>query len=142
MAGTYLYNDIALTDDFDFAVSAAGDLVIASIDQTLRQDTLIRLYTALGDFAAKSNLGSRVSDFIGEGNTRANAALLKAEIIRALTPDGRYLPEDISVKILPTATDAITIYISIRNTVGSVNQVLVFNFSYFSGLEVQANSLG
>lgn len=136
MAGFYNQQDIQMTDTGDFLVDATGDLALADIDQTTRQDAIFYLYTDYGDFAAKPGIGSRVSDFIGEPNSSANAQLLKAELLRAITAGGRFSARDIGVKIVPIAIDEILAYITIQNGALAGTSSVIFDFNYVRGIQV------
>lgn len=137
MATAYNINDIAMTDTGGLVVSPGGDLSLASIDQTQKQDAIIRLYTEFGDFAAIQTIGSLIIDFIGEPNTASNAKDLQNEILRALTADGRFNVSDIQIKIIPIAIDTLYVYITIQNAASTTNTTLLFNFSYTTGLQIQ-----
>jgi phage baseplate assembly protein W len=136
MAGFYNQQDIQMTNTGDFLVDDTGDLALADIDQTTRQDALFYLYTEYGDFAARPDIGSRVSDFIGEPNSSANAHLLKAELLRALTAGGRFSSRDIGIKLVPIAVDEILAYVSIQNGALAGSSSIIFDFNYIKGIQV------
>lgn len=126
-----------MSDDGDLVVSSGGDLALASIDQTTRQDIILNTYTILGDFEAFPSLGSRLYTFIGEPNTRQNAGLFKAETLRALTQNGYFNREDINLRVVPIAIDAIAAYLTLRNEAGLEDTQMVFDFNYTKGLQVE-----
>lgn len=136
MPGSYTTQDILLSDSGDFVIDDTGDLALATIDQTTRQDAIFYLYTEFGDFTGQPDLGSRVSDFIGEPNTKGNAQLLKAEMLRSITTDGRFSSRDIAIQIVPIAIDEILAYITIQNAALSGTSNLIFDFNYIAGLKV------
>jgi len=136
MPGSYTTQDILLSESGDFVVDDTGDLALATIDQTTKQDAIFYLYTEFGDFTGQPDLGSRVSDFIGEPNTKGNAQLLKAEMLRAITTDGRFASRDIAIQIVPIAIDEILAYVTIQNAALSGTSNLIFDFNYIAGLKV------
>lgn len=140
MAGSYTNTDILMTNTGGLVVASNGDFQLTSIDQCQKQDSIIRTYTELGDFMALPELGSTIIQFIGEPNTASNAQALKAEILRALSADGRFMPSDLGVQIIPVAIDTIYAYISIQNAVSSTITQFMFPFSYITGLNISAIS--
>jgi hypothetical protein len=126
-----------MSDDGDLVVSSGGDLALASIDQTTRQDIILNTYTILGDFEAFPSIGSRLYTFIGEPNTRQNASLVRAEILRALTQNGYFSKEDIDLRVIPIAIDTIVAYLTLQNDVGIEATQMVFDFNYTKGLQVE-----
>jgi phage baseplate assembly protein W len=134
--GLYTQQDIQITDAGDFLVDDTGDLALASIDQTTRQDVIFYLYTEYGDFTGQPDLGSRVVDFIGEPNTKTNAQLLRAEMIRALTTDGRFSSRDIGINMVPVGIDEVLSYITIQNSAMAALQTFIFDFNYISGIQI------
>lgn len=136
MATAYTQQDLLLTTDGDLVLAANGDLKESSIDETTKQDVVINLYTILGDMDALPYIGSRIIDFIGEPNTRQNAQLIKSEMLRALTANGRFFGSDIAVRIIPVDVDAIASYITVQNAAGQVAQTIMFDFNYISGLNL------
>lgn len=142
MAHAYINQDLQITDDGDLVLTAGGDLKVASIDQTSKQDVVLNLYTILGDMGALPFIGSRVIDFIGEPNSRQNAQLLQSEMLRALTVNQRFFTNDVSIRIVPTDIDAIACYITIQNLASQSPQTIVFDFNYIHGLQLLSTLQG
>jgi len=136
MANAYTQQDIQITDDGDLVLSSNGDLKVATIDQTSKQDVILNLYTILGDMGALPFIGSRVIDFIGEPNSRQNAQLLQSEMLRALTANQRFFANDISIRIVPVNIDSIVSYITIQNLASQSPQTILFDFNYIKGLQL------
>jgi hypothetical protein len=134
MANSYTNQDIEITDGGDLVVSPAGDLKIASIDQTTKQDINIYLFTRYGDMSALPFIGSLLHDFIGEPNTEDNGNLIYSEILRALSANQRFYTNDINVEVIPIDIDTIATYITVLNAAGTNNQTLIYLFNYLSGL--------
>lgn len=135
---SYTRQDIQMSDDGDFVVSSAGDLALASANQTVRQDLLLNSYTMLGDFEAFPTMGSRLYTFIGEPNTRQNAGLVQGELLRSLTSNGYFLKEDIKIRVIPISMDSIAMYLDLNNDIGLGDSSLVFDFNYIKGLQVES----
>lgn len=136
MPGSYTVQDILISDDGDFVVDPTGDLAQATIDQTTRQDVIFYLYTEFGDFTGQPDLGSKVVDFIGEPNTKSNAQLLQAEMLRALTTDGRFNSRDLGINIIPVGIDEVLSYITVQNAALAGASTFVFDFNYVAGLKI------
>jgi len=137
MPGSYDMQDLLLSDNGDLVATSDGDLSVATIDQTTRQELILAIYTLLGDFEAVPSMGSTAELFRGELNTRENAGLLKKEVIRALTQGGIFSPDDIGVNVIPIAVDKVLIKITARNPLGLGDQTISFIFNYQSGLELE-----
>jgi hypothetical protein len=135
MARAYLQQDLLLTTDGDLVISNTGDLAIASIDQTTKQNVLLNVFTALGDFGAYSDMGSRLESFVGEPNTRQNAGLMESEILRAITSPGLYSPADITIKTVPISKDSLLFFLTLLNDASILNQTITFHFDYTSGID-------
>lgn len=138
MPGSYTQQDIQISNSGDFVVDPTGDLQLATIDQTTRQDVIFYLYTEYGDFTGQPDLGSKVVDFIGEPNTQSNAQLLQAEMLRALTTDGRFNSRDLTINIVPIAIDDVLAYVTVQNAALASISSLVFDFNYIAGLQLES----
>lgn len=140
MAGSYISQDIQMTDTGGFLVAANGDFQLASLDQTVKQDAVLRLYTDYGDFQAIPAIGSMIKSWIGKSNNVTNAQGLQAEVIRALTNDGQFAANDISVRVVPIAIDTISVYVTIQNAASTNTTIFMFSFNFTTGLVITYTS--
>lgn len=128
-----------MTASGDFLIGANGDFVKATIDETTQQDTIIYLYTALGDMEALPNIGSTIETFRGEPNSKTNAGLIITEAARALTVGGRFSASDITINAVPIAIDKLVLFVTIANLVSILSSSMTFTFDYVKGMNLQTN---
>ncbi|MFA5746177.1 MAG: hypothetical protein WC932_04970 [archaeon] len=136
MPGLYTTQDIYMTDSGDFAVTENGDLRSSDMDETVRQEAILTLYTPVGEFDSFPIYGSKLMDFIGEPNSRDNAALMRKEVVRALTQLGSFSADDIEVTITPIGIDDVLINLDIQNVLGIGEQSLTIDFNYIKGIQI------
>jgi hypothetical protein len=136
--GSYDRLDLEFSDDGDLVVGSDGDLSVADIDQTTRQDIVVDTYTILNDFEVYPHRGSRLHTFIGEPNTRTNASLLQAEILRALTQGGYFSKSDLDIKVIPISIYNVVAYLTHHNSAGLSAEKIVLGYDYTKGIQVES----
>lgn len=144
------YIDLEVDDDGDLVIDSSMDLKVATALRTVAQDVVFRIRTEVGDFKPHPTLGSNAITMKGEPNTRYNGDLLQQMIVRSLTYDGRFHPNEFTVDVVPVSEDEVAIFVifpAIFDSSGSTTSTLSlsFSFNYDSGtIEAIAgpNSLG
>lgn len=114
----YSEKDIAF-----YADGVVGDLVLGSPDadglvdfqmtadyDCARQDITNRVRTQTGDWRSHPKIGGDLELLEGEPNTRETAMKGVTQIIDTLTYDGRFRPEDLNVRPVPSSIETIDFY--------------------------------
>lgn len=96
--------------DGDF-VMANGDFATLNEGDAMVRDVAFRLKTGLFDYEPFPMLGAGLEEFRGEPNTRSLGGAIERAIIRALTFDGKYPPDSISVMVVPLGIHTMGAYI-------------------------------
>lgn len=86
--------DFALTEDYESA----------------RQDMTNRIRTQKGDWRSHPGIGSDLELLEGEKNTRETGERGEEQIREALTYDGRFLDQDLSIRAVPVSIEQIDFY--------------------------------
>ena len=104
MPKIYDKTDLYWTFDGDLLVGPEGDLYSTEEDplRSLIQEVKTRIMGDQEDWELYPDVGSGLSDLIGEPNNKATAESGKAKIIAALTRDGLVASSDIGIKYMPT----------------------------------------
>lgn len=136
MPRIYDDNDLLWTFLGDFCIEN-GDLLDTEHDplRSLVQEIKTRISSDIGDWRGYPDLGSNVSDFVGEPNNKATAERIKTRIISSLARHGFMHTEDIKVSYIPVDIDKLLfrISISVRPTVAnagsdSLNIMTLYNY--------------
>lgn len=129
--------DIEMDDDGDLVVGSNGDLKVADTRRTVVQDVINRVRTQYDDLVPHPTFGSNVPVMHGEVNNSLNGSLIQSMITRALTYDGRFMPSDFMIDVIPTAEDTITVLVIFEALFEDVNTqdalVVSFSFNYDTG---------
>jgi phage baseplate assembly protein W len=102
--------DWETTDEGELVLSG-GNFVIASNEQSVRQEILFRLQTELFGYAPDPELGAGLDQFIGKPNNRTLGSRANRAVTRALTRDDRFTPNDIRVEVVPLGIHEVGIYV-------------------------------
>jgi len=107
--------DLFFNSSGDFALDSAGDIASTEFDMLLsfRQEIFNRLKSDFQDWALHSWIGAGLSDIIGEPNSRETAEIGKEKIENALTIGAFLSAEDVNIKYVPVAKDALMYIISV-----------------------------
>jgi hypothetical protein len=135
MAGTYDNTDLAWTLRGDFIVSHDGDLMDTFEDplRSIVQEIRDRVKSDKGDWKHYPDLGSSMSDYVGEPNTKLTAEAIKARIMAAITRNGLVLSKDVKILYAPIDIDKIMFRISLTVAPTARNrasQYLILNVVY------------
>jgi hypothetical protein len=114
----YDERDIKLTDDFDLAVGANGDLDVCEGDDCVAQDSRDRLRSNAPEYWHHHDICANFEDVKGEPNTRETGASVEQNAIRALTTDGRIRKDDLTVRAVPVSLDQINVHSFIKTGSG------------------------
>jgi hypothetical protein len=87
-----------------------GDLALTDGKACAEQDALNRIRTQTTDWRSHPELGADLEDLEGEPNTRVNGQKGVDQIFKALTQDGRFSPEDVTVRAIPVSIEEIDFY--------------------------------
>jgi hypothetical protein len=107
----------------DFFISADGDIVIDDIKgdiqiadskelEIFKQNMMRRLMTTKGDFKFAPEVGADLSSFSGLNNTAETGAIIKSNIITALTYDNLFSSSMIDIKVFPMSENAVAILLT------------------------------
>lgn len=135
----YDSNDLDWTWDGDFIIGENGDLQDTADDFIRSLETEVRtiVRSEFSDWEKHPVLGTNLSDFRGEPNTRETAEAMKSQIISRLVASGIVKRGDVTVRIVPTGPHEVLVMIRIAaaSTPGNrleVGENLVISFSYDS----------
>lgn len=123
-----LINDIALSYDGDLLISENNDLkIVSSIDWFKREVNKI-VRTNLRDWKSEPDIGVDLDEFIGKLNNKETASEIKNKLLEALHIDNFQFPGEFDIKVIPTSTFELSIYIS-YNVVGEHYSIgkLIYN---------------
>lgn len=110
-------------DSTDLLWTSRGDLYISNGDlmdtykdplRSLYQETKNRASSDKGSWTIFPDIGSDISDFVGEPNNKVTAESIKIRILSSLTRHGFIHSEDISIKYIPISVEKLLFRISIR----------------------------
>lgn len=110
-------------DATDLFWSAKGDIQISNGDimdtaydplRSLVQEIKTRASSDTGAWRNSLDVGSNISDFVGEPNNKTTAEGIKTRIISSLARHGFVNTQDILLKYIPIAADKLLIRISIK----------------------------
>ena len=126
--------DFRFTPSGDPALLPSGDLMTASGRLYREQQVRIRLSLARGDWASDPNLGADLDELRGRENTEELSREITQRVIRALTYDGLFLPEEISVEVIPLSLHEVLIRVEADDE-GSTPQVFEVMIHLLNGLK-------
>lgn len=95
--------DLALSPEGDLIVGPSGDFLLVEGVEALVQEVLFRLKTRQGDWSAYPDCGSSLDTLIGQPLSATTGRRAEALVIRALTHDGLFSEDAVSVEASPTA---------------------------------------
>lgn len=107
--------DLDFTWDGDYRVADDGDLMDTSDDYTrsfVNEITTVVKADVL-DWELDPTIGSTLSDFVGEANTRDNGEAIEERVRLSLIDAGIVDPEDLFVRVIPLSIHRIMISISV-----------------------------
>lgn len=101
--------DLFFNSSGDFALDSTGDIASTGSDMLLsfKQEIYNRLKSDLQDWSMYSWIGAGLSEIIGEPNSRETAEIGKEKIESALTIGAFLSAEDVNIKYIPVAKDAL-----------------------------------
>lgn len=131
----------------DFFISADGDIVIDDIKGDLqvadskeleifKQNMIRRLMTSRGDFKFAPEAGADLSSFSGLNNTAETGAIIKSNIVSALTYDSLFSSSQIDVKVFPMNENTVGIIVT-----GQVSAVEADRFSIAFSYDLRDNKI-
>jgi hypothetical protein len=123
MAQVYDNTDLAWTGRGDLVIGHSGDLMNTNSDplRSMYQEIRKRVASDVGDWAMYPNIGSGLSDYVGEPNNQKTAESIKTRIISSLTRNGFIQNRDIEVKYTPVDIDRIMFRIIIKVAPTAIN---------------------
>jgi hypothetical protein len=135
MAKNYDNTDLFWTSRGDFLIGGAGDLEDTDQDplRSFIQEVKTRIEADQGDWRLSPNLGSSISDFVGEPNDQITADNIRVRIIATLSRDGFVNTKDMTIKYMPVSKDHLLIRISFRvapTTKNKNSTQLLYNVLY------------
>jgi len=116
MARVYDKTDALWTSRGDMVISGDGDILDTSFDplRSLIQEVNTRIEADQGDWKNFPDVGSDISDFVGEANNKVTAEAIKTRIISALARDGFIHNADMKVKYMPIDRETIIFRLSLK----------------------------
>jgi hypothetical protein len=91
-------------------VAGGVDFSLTVDNESAEQDMSNRIRTQKGDWRSHQNLGADLELLEGEPNTRETGSRGEEQIHEALTYDGRFISQDVSVRAVPTSIEQIDFY--------------------------------
>jgi len=126
--------DILVDDDGDLVVGANGDLALSKPSRTAIQDIAFRVRSQHDDFQLHPLIGANLAPLVGEPNNRRNGDRIRTLVQRALTRDGRFSPDSLSIEVVPVSSEDIVILIGVIDRLEGEddfdNDILVASFGY------------
>lgn len=103
--------DFRITPQWDLALTPAKDLMTAQGRLYREQQARLRLSLMQGEWASDRFMGADLDELRGEENTRELGDEIISRVIRALTYDGLFLEEELSVDVVPLSEDEVLVRI-------------------------------
>jgi hypothetical protein len=93
-----------------------GDLMDTSLDplRSLVQEVKTRASADIGDWNVFPDIGSNISDLVGEPNNKITAESMKTKILSALARHGFILTSDLEISYVPVDIDKLMVRIKIK----------------------------
>lgn len=123
--------DLYWTQEGDFAFDSVKEDILSTKNDHYRcmvQQILTRVMSNKGDWDLQKSLGSDVSQFMGQPNTRVTGQRLQERIIGELTRDGFISAPSLKVDVVPTGKSSVEIFIIVV-PLGS-RQAIRLSFGY------------
>ncbi len=116
--------DLYFTENGDIRISPHGDLALTnSVYRHLGQQAHIRIMTDTGDYTLYPRLGSSLSKLYGMPQSQATGEYGVSLIKEALSREGIFAGQNVSVKAFPTGPQSIRFDVYIL-TAGGTHMVL------------------
>ena len=115
MAKNYDATDLLWTSRGDYYI-ANGDIMDTEEDplRSVSQEIKTRASGDQGAWKVFPNIGSSISDFVGDVNNKATAESMKARITSALTKYGYIHARDLKIRYAPISPEKLLIRISLK----------------------------
>jgi len=121
--------DLRWSSSGDFCISQIGDLEDTSSTKlgSFLQEVQTRIRSDLYDWALQPQIGSGLSEIVGEPNNKETAESGKAMIIASLTKDGFVENERIRVRYMPISRH--TIFYNVLISLPGISETDILNLS-------------
>lgn len=138
--GVYIFFDLVSTLSGDLQLDTKGDVKLATTFDTQYQAANFWLRTDHGDYAAATEIGTNLGEFIGSRNSEETLEDVKDQVFDSLIKNLFY-PEDIRVETVPIDQDEILIAVEIAGEyldkdaelIDIVPRVVAYTFPYVEG---------
>jgi len=117
--------DLDYTWDGDYRIADDGDIKDTTDDYTksfVNEITTI-VKADLLDWELEPTLGTNLSDFVGEANTRENGEAIEDRVRISLIDSGIVSPEDLFVRVIPLSIHRVMISIAVLTLATSNNRL-------------------
>jgi hypothetical protein len=104
--------DLALSVSGDLIIGDDGDLDTVEGETALLQEVLVRLRTRKGDARYAQGMGASLDTLKGQPNSPETGQAAEKLVSAALTHDGLFAPEALSVIAMPTSETTIALVIT------------------------------
>jgi hypothetical protein len=119
--------DFKWTWDGDYVLGQDGDIADSGSSGDYLESLITEVHTVLrsefGDWQYDPNLGTNLSDFVGEPNSRENGQQIEQRIQSRLVAAQLLRPEDVIVKVIPTGKHEIFVTITVNATSTPLNKL-------------------
>jgi hypothetical protein len=135
MANIYDKTDLAWTFRGDYVLSHNGDIMDTYEDplRSIVQEIRDRIKSDKGDWKYYPELGSSISDFVGEPNNKLSAESIKVRILAAIARNGLVNSNDVKILYAPIDIDKIMFRVSLTvapTARNKASQYLTLNLVY------------
>ncbi len=138
--GLYIFFDAAATVSGDLQLNTKGDIGLASTSETQYQAANFWLRTDHGGYAAATEVGANLGEYIGSRNSEETLNDIKEQVFDTLVKNLFY-PEDIRVETAPIDLDEILIAIEIAGEyldedaelLDITPRIVAYTFPYIEG---------
>jgi len=138
--GLYILLDAASTFSGDFTLSNQGDVALANTFNSQVSAANYWLRTDHSDYAASTEVGANLGEFIGENNTEETLEAMEEQTFDSLVRNLFY-PEDIRVEAVPFDYDEALVAVQIRGDylddqgefITVEPQIITYLFPYIDG---------
>lgn len=103
--------DFRITPDGDLVKETDGDLMITNSYLNREQQVRMRLLLSHGDWASDLRYGADLDELRGRPNTQELGEEVVGRVLGALTHDGLFLEQDLSVDAVPLSREEIVVSI-------------------------------
>lgn len=138
--GLYILLDAASSFSGDFELSSRGDVKLANTFDTQVSAANFWLRTDHADYAAGTDVGANLGEFIGETNTEETLESMKEQTFDSLVRN-LFFPEDLRVEAVPFDHEEALVALEIKGDYLDDNgdfvtvtpQVITYLFPYIDG---------